>query len=103
MKTNAYNLFFMALANQGRMKIIEALQRGVKSVNELAGEVGLEQSHVSHHLKCLTFCGFVRNTRDGKKRMYSLNEETMRPLLKLVEQHIKKHANHLEHCKVLKY
>lgn len=66
-------------------------------------EVGLQQSHVSHHLKCLTFCGFVKNRRDGKKRIYSLNEETVSLLLRTAEKHVQKFAKQLKTCDALKY
>ncbi len=96
-------LFFRALANEPRMKIVACLKKGPKSVGQICRETGLEQSHVSHHLKCLTFCGFVSNERQGKSRIYSLNRETVRPLLALVEKHIDKFAAQLRQCEVLKY
>lgn len=103
MKEVPYHLFFLALANEARMRIIHSLKNGPKSVNEITSEVGLQQSHVSHHLKCLTFCGFVRNKRDGKRRIYSLNEETVGLLLRIADRHIEKFAKQLRTCEVLEY
>ncbi len=98
-----YHLFFQALGNEARMRIILALKKGPKSVNELTREVGLQQSHVSHHLKCLTFCGFVKNKRDGKKRIYSLNQETVEQLLRIADSHVERFAKQLRTCEALKY
>ncbi len=103
MKPMPYHLFFQALGNEARMRIILDLKKGPKSVNELTREVGLQQSHVSHHLKCLTFCGFVKNKRDGKKRIYSLNQETVEQLLRIADSHVERFAKHLRTCEALKY
>ncbi len=85
------------------MKILLLLQKGPMSVGEICRESGLEQSLVSHHLRCLTFCGFVTNKRDGKKRIYSINADTVGPLLALADGHIKRFARRLRTCGVLKY
>ncbi|MGO9644494.1 MAG: ArsR/SmtB family transcription factor [Candidatus Bathyarchaeia archaeon] len=103
MKTAPYHLFFLALANEARMSIIHSLRKGPKSVNEITKAVGLQQSHVSHHLKCLTFCGFVKNNREGKKRIYSLNEKTVNLLLKIADRHMERYAKQLRTCEVLEY
>ncbi len=103
MKPMPYHLFFQALGNEARMRIILTLKKGPKSVNELTREVGLQQSHVSHHLKCLTFCGFVKNRRDGKKRIYSLNQNTVQQLLRIADSHVERFAKQLRTCEVLKY
>src|SRR5207245_9162674 len=80
-----YALFFQALANQTRMQVLHLLsEKGGMSVSEICSELGLEQTHVSHNLKCLTFCGLVTASSEGKSRIYSINEQTVLPLLKIV-------------------
>ena len=75
-----YALFFQALANQTRMQVLRLLsEKGGMSVSEICNELGLEQTHVSHNLKCLTFCGLVTPSREGKSRIYSINEQTVLP------------------------
>jgi ArsR family transcriptional regulator len=103
LKSVPYHLFFPALGNEARMRIVLSLKDAPQSVNELTRKVGLKQSHVSHHLKCLTFCGFVKNRREGKKRIYSLNQETVSQLLTIAERHVDKFAKQLRTCEVLKY
>ena len=79
-RTLAYTLFFKALSNRTRMAIIDLLRKGDRTVLEIVNELELEQSRVSHNLRCLTFCGFVKSRKEGKRRVYSLNRETVEPL-----------------------
>lgn len=99
-----YFLFFQALSNPVRMQIVDLLRerRRSLSVTEICKELDLEQTHVSHALRCLTFCGLVESTRDGKSRLYSLNKQTVLPLLRLVDLHLEKFAANLYTCEVLK-
>lgn len=95
------SLFFKALANPARMSIISILQTP-KSVAQISEELGFEQTMVSHHLSCLSFCGFVSFQREGKNKIYSLNKETIAPILKIVDKHLKKFASNLYECNTLK-
>ncbi len=88
MKCKSYNLFFEVIANNTRLKIIDALLDSEKCVSEICKEVGEEQSKISHNLKKLERCHFVYARRDGKKRIYSLNKKTIEPLIRLVEKHV---------------
>lgn len=97
-----YKLFFEALANETRLRIVLSLRNGPKCVKELCKDTGLEQSRISHNLRCLTNCGFVSVKRHGKNRIYSLNETTIVPLLKLIDRHLAKYRDHLMKCGVLK-
>ena len=94
-------LFFQAFANPARISILSLLHEGEKSVTELSTELGFEQTMVSHHLRCLSFCGFVTFERDGKNRIYSLNKPTVLPLMRIAERHMEKFAPNLYDCEVL--
>ena len=98
----AYSFFFKALANETRLAIIEELRSGDLSVSELVDRLGLEQSRVSHNLRCLAYCGFVSSRRDGKRVIYSLNRDTVLPLLDIAERHVRVYASHLLTCEVLR-
>ena len=82
--------FFVNLANPTRLALLEQLMKQPMSVNELAEVLGQEQSMVSHNLKPLLECNFVYSKRDGKRRIYSANEETIGALLRTVENHAEK-------------
>ncbi len=103
MKDMSYYFFFQALSNRTRLAIIESLRDGPKNVTELYNELKLEQSRVSHHLRCLKFCGFVSNLQNGKTKVYSLNEETLAPVLKIADEHVEKYARNLRYCEELEY
>ena len=96
-------LFFQALANPARMRIIHYLKtaRSGRSVSQICEELGLEQTQGSHALRCLAFCGLVTSARNGKSVIYTLNTETMLPLLDMVEIHLKKYGSSLYACNAL--
>ena len=92
MKCHSYNLFFDTFSNRTRMRIIEALVSGPKSVSEICSLIKEEQSKVSHNLRKLMQCRFLDVKREGKQRIYSLNEDTIIPILKLVEKHVHRYC-----------
>ena len=65
MNYRLYREFFRAVANPVRFGIVERLRRGPAPVGDLAAELRLEQSHVSHALACLLQCGFVLRSAEG--------------------------------------
>jgi ArsR family transcriptional regulator len=92
MKNYSYSKFFLNFANKTKLGIILSLKEKSMSVNELSKEIGGEQSNVSHHLKNLLGCSIVSSRKKGKKKIYSLNASTVKPMLKLVEIHAKKNC-----------
>ena len=102
MINTSYALFFKALSNDTRLRIIDLLKKGPRNVTEIGQALDIEQSMVSHNLACLTNCGFVFVEQNGKNKMCSLNEETVLPLLQLIDRHIGQYGKNLEGCRVLK-
>ena len=90
--------FFSCLSNPTRLATIEMLIEKPMSVNEIASALGEEQSMISHNLKPLLECNFIKSNRDGKKRVYSLNIETIQALLKIVKNHSKKYCSKMGKC-----
>ncbi len=97
----ALSLFFKALSNPGRISILDLLRKGPRSVSEISEGLGVEQTAVSHSLKCLAFCGLVTGQRFGKTRVYSLNRETVEPILTMGDRHISRYASNLRTCEYL--
>ncbi|MBN2053037.1 winged helix-turn-helix transcriptional regulator [Candidatus Woesearchaeota archaeon] len=93
MKCNSYDDFFRNFANKTKLRIIMLLKNTPMSVNELSEKMGEEQSKVSHNLAKLARCSVVAVEQQGKKRIYSLNKETVLPMLRLVEKHVKKNCD----------
>ena len=89
MKDYSYVKFFSALSGERRMEIVEFLHRnGGQNVSTIAEKTGIEQSAVSHSLSKLLACEFVHVQGQGKERIYSLNRDTVEPLLELIDEHI---------------
>lgn len=84
--------FFSCLSNPTRIATIEILVEKPLSVNEIAFKLGEEQSMISHNLKPLIECNFITSNREGKKRVYSINKETINNLLKIVKNHAEKYC-----------
>ncbi|MGD8566056.1 MAG: metalloregulator ArsR/SmtB family transcription factor [Candidatus Bathyarchaeota archaeon] len=84
--------FFTNLSNPTRLATLEKLMQKPMSVTEIAEALGQEQSMISHNLKPLLQCNFVHIERQGKKRIYSANNETISTLFKVVENHSKKYC-----------
>ncbi len=97
----ALSLLFRALSNDSRVSILNLLRNGPKSVGQISKALRLEQTAVSHNLKCLTFCGLVTSNRLGKTIEYSLNQETVEPILRIADRHISKYAVNLRTCETL--
>jgi DNA-binding transcriptional ArsR family regulator len=93
-------LFFQALANPARMRIIHYLKtaKNGRSVSQICQELDLEQTQGSHALRCLAFCGLVTSARNGKSVIYTINSETVLPLLDIVEAHLKTYGSNLYVC-----
>ncbi|MBN2479430.1 MAG: helix-turn-helix transcriptional regulator [Parachlamydiales bacterium] len=89
-------VFFETLGTKLKIDLILKLKEKPSSVSELSKKLNQERSKVSHALISLLECSFISVKKEGKKRIYSLNEDTILPLLKLVEKHVKKY------CKVCK-
>lgn len=83
-----YKFFFETLGNKTRWDIVHLLQKGAERATTIARKLGYEQSLISHNLKRLETCGFVRLETNGTERIYHLNKKTIGPLLKLVDIHV---------------
>ena len=86
-----YADFYSVLSNTNRMHIIKALRKGDQNVSQIIELTNLEQTCVSHCLKLMEENSFVSSRREGKFKIYALNKETIEPLLKLIDKHVKKH------------
>ena len=97
----AASMLFNALSNESRVGILNLLRNGPKNVSEISEALKIEQTMASHNIKCLAFCGLVTSQRLGKTIEYTLNRETVEPILRLADRHISKYAVNLRTCKTL--
>lgn len=89
---NSYNIFFSNLANPLKIGIILSLRENPKNVSEIVKDLNVEQSKISHALSSLKCCNIVNMEQKGKERVYSLNEDTIVPMLKLIDKHASVHC-----------
>ncbi len=66
---------FRGLGDPSRLAILRHLAMGEHSVRELTEHLGLAQSTVSAHLRCLLDCRMVGVRAQGRSSMYSLAVE----------------------------
>ena len=71
---------FGILADRTRLRIVEHLRSGERSVGTLVNSLSVSQPGVSRHLRILHNAGFVRVRAEGQKRLYSLRRQPFREL-----------------------
>lgn len=98
MACQVYHYFFRNLANPLKTKIISELKQKPMTVTELSKKINAEQSKLSHALLNLKTCSLVNSTSEGKKRIYSLNKNTLIPILKIIDEHKDKYCK--KNCKI---
>lgn len=73
--------FFRALAHPTRIRILETLVRGDRSVQELQEALGLDQPVVSQQLAVLRNQGLVTSQKQGLSVRYELRDPAIAELL----------------------
>jgi ArsR family transcriptional regulator, nickel/cobalt-responsive transcriptional repressor len=77
-----------ALAAPSRVRILARLRQSSCSVTDLAGDVQLEPSAVSHQLRLLRHLGLVTGRRDGNRVIYSLHDDHVGDLVAQAIYHV---------------
>lgn len=75
---------FKVLAEPTRLRILNALREGEKTVTELMEEVDLGQANTSKHLQQLLSLGFVDRRKEGLYSYYSLADDDVFALCDLM-------------------
>jgi len=73
-----------ALANPHRLELLELLAQGERTVDDLAGEVGMSMANASQHLQALREAGLVDNRKEGLFVHYRLADESVFELSKAI-------------------
>jgi len=72
---------FRALAHPGRVRVLEILRDGERTVAELVPLVGLEASHLSQQLAVLRRARLVSSRREGSTVIYTIGDAEVVELL----------------------
>lgn len=75
---------FKALADPARVRLLNALRDGERSVGDLVDDAGLTQANASKHLARLHQLGFVTRHRDGLHTYYALADQDILRLCDLM-------------------
>jgi ArsR family transcriptional regulator len=70
-----------ALGHAHRLELLEQLSQGERTVEVLAGRIGLSIANASQHLQHMRRAGLVANRRDGKFVYYRLADDAVLDLL----------------------
>ena len=86
--------FCKGMAHPTRIRILKSLEAGEKTVNEIAGLVGITQANTSQHLALLRQLGLLSTRREGTSVYYSISDHRIVEACELVrsciEERVKK-------------
>ena len=75
---------FRALGDPARLKILNRLMNGERSVGELLRETGLSQTNLSRQLGMLRREGVVERRAEGNRASYRISDPTLARVCELV-------------------
>jgi len=78
--------FFKALAHPIRIRILEILVHGERSVHELQEALGLDQPTVSQHLAVLRAKNIVETRKEGAGVRYTVRDASVKDLLEVARR-----------------
>ena len=77
--------FFKTLGHPARIRVLQLLREGERSVGDLIPEVGIEASHLSQQLGVLRRAGVLRMRREGSTVFYSVADPRIFQLLEVAK------------------
>jgi ArsR family transcriptional regulator len=77
---------FRALAHPARIRALEVLAEGERSVGELQPLVGIEASHLSQQLGVLRRAGLVTTRKEGSTVHYAIRDRELVELLRVAKR-----------------
>ena len=80
--------FFSILGDPTRLRIVEVLAEGELCVCDIASEIDLSESAVSHQLRLMRGMRIVRGRRDGRSVFYSLDDQHVLDLFQQGLRHV---------------
>ncbi len=90
--------FFRALGDPSRLRLLEFLLDGERTVSECVTHIGLSQGRVSTHLACLAECGYVGARRHKRFVYYAVIDPRVAELVELVRLVVADNAAALTRC-----
>ena len=78
--------FFRILGHPVRVRILELLRDGERTVGDLQGQLGLDSSGTSQHLGALRKQGLLESRREGTSVYYRVRDPRLFQLLEVARQ-----------------
>lgn len=93
MKPNEENLYdlaelFKVFGDSTRIQILYTLLNGEKSVGDIAEELNMNTSAISHQLRVLKQAKLIKNRREGKNIIYELADDHVAIIMRMGLEHI---------------
>lgn len=79
---------FSALSDSTRLRIISVLLEGEMNVGEIASQLEMTESAVSHQLRGLRQMRLVRSRKDGRQVFYMLDDDHVEKLYRMGLDHV---------------
>ena len=79
---------FKIFGDSTRIKILFLLSQGERSVNQIATDLTMTQSAISHQLRILKTSRLIKAERDGKLSIYSLADTHVASILSQGLEHV---------------
>lgn len=85
-----YNLaeLFKVFGDSTRIRILLLLSQKEANVNEIANELNMNQSAISHQLKNLKQSNLIKSRRDGQAIYYSLDDDHVYKIIEMGMAHV---------------
>ena len=78
---------FKLLGEPVRLKILQAVCRGPRTVTQIVAAASATQANVSKHLALLAAAGILTRKKDGQRVYYALKDQLTLELCELVHAH----------------
>ena len=98
-ETDLLAKYFRVLADDTRLRIVERLSGGERSVGELSRLLDEPQPKVSNHLACLRWCGFVATRREHRTVYYRVADERVEAVIALGRELLHDNERHVAACR----
>jgi DNA-binding transcriptional ArsR family regulator len=77
---------FKALAHPARVRVLELLSDGERSVSDMQPIVGIETSHLSQQLGVLRRAGLLTTRKEGSSVIYAISDPELVALLAVAKR-----------------
>lgn len=78
---------FSALADPTRVRVVEMLHEKSRAVHELAAAFAISRPAISRHLRVLKDAKLVKEEKQGRENVYSLQRAQLKPLVEWLNEH----------------